>query len=91
MILGQYKASMKEKVDVYSNTLTPTYFAAALYIDNARWDGVPFLVKTGIGLIQHRLDLLCGAFLLTYRSYLSNLYNSPIALTFRFSSNVYLE
>lgn len=57
VILGQYKASTKDKVDIYTNSLTPTYFAAALYIDNARWDGVPFLVKTGMGLIQHRSNL----------------------------------
>lgn len=58
VILGQYKGSTKDKGDIYLNSLTPTYFAAALYIDNARWDGVPFLIKTGIGLIKHRLDLL---------------------------------
>ncbi|XP_015874756.3 inactive glucose-6-phosphate 1-dehydrogenase 4, chloroplastic isoform X1 [Ziziphus jujuba] len=57
IILGQYKASTKDKVDVYLNSLTPTYFAAALYIDNARWDGVPFLIRTGLGLIQHRVEI----------------------------------
>lgn len=35
---------------------TPTYFAAALYIDNARWDGVPFMIKVGRGLNNHRYD-----------------------------------
>lgn len=66
VILGQYKASKssEEKVAVYTNTLTPTYFAAAMYIDNARWDGVPFLVKTGIGLIEHRFNLFLFSFLL---------------------------
>lgn len=64
VILGQYKASTKDKVDIYTNSLTPTYFTAALYIDNARWDGVPFLVKTGIGLIRHRSNYIYYAFLL---------------------------
>ncbi|KAI3448454.1 hypothetical protein Pfo_005119 [Paulownia fortunei] len=36
---------------------TPTYFAAALYIDNARWDGVPFLIRVGRGLIKHRAEI----------------------------------
>ncbi|KAF6138416.1 hypothetical protein GIB67_003794, partial [Kingdonia uniflora] len=54
IILGQCKASSPDKVDVYSNNLTPTFFAAAMYIDNARWDGVPFLIKAGMGLIKHR-------------------------------------
>ncbi|KAH9734042.1 Inactive glucose-6-phosphate 1-dehydrogenase 4 [Citrus sinensis] len=55
VILGQYKATSDDKVDVKLNSLTPTYFAAVLYIDNARWDGVPFLIKAGMGLIKHSL------------------------------------
>lgn len=54
VILGQYKASSENQVNVSLNRLTPTYFAAAFYIDNARWDGVPFLVKTGLGLTKHQ-------------------------------------
>ena len=54
VILGQYKATSDDKVDIKLNSLTPTYFAAVLYIDNARWDGVPFLIKAGMGLIKHR-------------------------------------
>ncbi|GAY68396.1 hypothetical protein CUMW_263790 [Citrus unshiu] len=38
-IVGQYKVTSGDKVDVKLNSLTPTYFAAALYIDNASWDG----------------------------------------------------
>lgn len=57
VILGQYKAISGDKVDVNLNNLTPTFFAAALYIDNARWDGVPFLIKTGMGLIKHRVEI----------------------------------
>ncbi|KAH9734033.1 Inactive glucose-6-phosphate 1-dehydrogenase 4 [Citrus sinensis] len=56
VILGQYKATFDDKVDVKLNSLTPTYFAAILYIDNARWDGVPFLIKAGTGLIKHRVN-----------------------------------
>ncbi|KAH9734045.1 Inactive glucose-6-phosphate 1-dehydrogenase 4 [Citrus sinensis] len=56
VILGQYKATSDDKVDVKLNSLTPTYFAAVLYIDNARWDGVPFLIKAGMGLIKHRYN-----------------------------------
>ncbi|URD83491.1 glucose-6-phosphate 1-dehydrogenase, partial [Musa troglodytarum] len=57
VVLGQYKNSA-DKSGCYMNSLMPTFFAAALYIDNARWDGVPFLVKTGVGLIKHRQVLL---------------------------------
>lgn len=54
VILGQYKATSGDKVDVSLSSRTPTFFAAALYIDNARWDGVPFMIKAGVGLIKHR-------------------------------------
>ncbi|KAJ6800443.1 glucose-6-phosphate 1-dehydrogenase 4, chloroplastic isoform X2 [Iris pallida] len=54
IVLGQHKASSTEKIDPYMDSLTPTFFAAALYIDNARWDGVPFLIKAGMGLTKHR-------------------------------------
>ncbi|KAK9192547.1 hypothetical protein WN944_003240 [Citrus x changshan-huyou] len=57
VILGQYKATSDDKVDIKLNSLTPTYFAAVLYIDNARWDGVPFLIKAGMGLIKHRVEI----------------------------------
>lgn len=56
IVLGQYKASSGSTDDVYLNSLTPTFFAGALYIDNARWDGVPFLIKAGMGLIKHRYN-----------------------------------
>lgn len=54
VILGQYKSSSQERNGVDLNGVDPTYCAAALYIDNARWDGVPFLVRVGTGLIKHR-------------------------------------
>ncbi|KAK9136614.1 hypothetical protein Sjap_007208 [Stephania japonica] len=57
VVLGQYKASSMKKGEIYLNNLTPTFFAAALYIDNARWDGVPFLIKAGMGLIKHRVEI----------------------------------
>ena len=66
--LGQYKASVskdgkskvcgyQEEPGVATNSLTPTFIAAVLYIDNARWDGVPFLIKAGSGLINHKYVL----------------------------------
>jgi glucose-6-phosphate 1-dehydrogenase len=53
VVLGQLKDT-SGKVDRYTKSMTPTYFAAAMYIDNARWDGVPFLIKTGMGLMKNR-------------------------------------
>ncbi|XP_057963086.1 inactive glucose-6-phosphate 1-dehydrogenase 4, chloroplastic isoform X3 [Malania oleifera] len=57
VVLGQYKSMAEDKVDVNLSNLTPTFCAAALYIDNARWDGVPFLIRAGMGLIKHRVEI----------------------------------
>jgi glucose-6-phosphate 1-dehydrogenase len=53
VVLGQIK-DMSGKVDRYTKSMIPTYFAAAMYIDNARWDGVPFFIRTGMGLMTNR-------------------------------------
>ena len=46
MILGQYeKYRNEEGVDPQSGT--PTFVAGSLYVDNWRWQGVPFRVLTG--------------------------------------------
>ncbi|XP_021898932.1 glucose-6-phosphate 1-dehydrogenase 4, chloroplastic isoform X2 [Carica papaya] len=56
-VLGQYKSSSRDKIDINLNSLTPTFFASALYIENARWDGVPFIIQAGMGLIKHRVEI----------------------------------
>lgn len=59
MIVGQYKGHSKggkaypgytDDPTVPKNSLTPTFAAAAMFINNARWDGVPFLMKAGKAL-----------------------------------------
>ena len=45
-ILGQYHGYRDEE-GVDPNSGTPTYFAGTLYVDNWRWEGVPFNVMTG--------------------------------------------
>lgn len=63
VVIGQYKGHTRGGVNypaytddktVPHNSLTPTYAAAALFIDNARWDGVPFLMKAGKALHDRR-------------------------------------
>ncbi|WVZ56748.1 hypothetical protein U9M48_007237 [Paspalum notatum var. saurae] len=56
VVLGQLKDT-SGKVDRYSKSMTPTYLAAAMYIDNARWDGIPFFIKTGMGLMKNRAEI----------------------------------
>lgn len=68
VVIGQY-TSHKEGSTTYlaytddktvpKGSLTPTFAAAALFINNARWEGVPFLMKAGKALQDRRyLELL---------------------------------
>lgn len=63
VVVGQYKSHTKGNVKypaytddktVPKDSLTPTFAAASLFIDNARWDGVPFLMKAGKALHTRR-------------------------------------
>ncbi|KAG9445904.1 hypothetical protein H6P81_012032 [Aristolochia fimbriata] len=66
VVVGQYKSHTKGGVTypgyiddktVPSDSVTPTFAAAALFIDNARWDGVPFLMKAGKALHNKRAEI----------------------------------
>ena len=46
IVLGQYHDYRSEE-GVNPDSTTPTYFAGTLFIDNWRWEGVPFNVMTG--------------------------------------------
>lgn len=72
--VGQYKGHNKggksypayiDDPTVPKDSLTPTFAAAALFINNARWDGVPFLMKAGKALhtkryVESTLIFLCN-------------------------------
>ncbi|XP_009121798.2 glucose-6-phosphate 1-dehydrogenase 2, chloroplastic [Brassica rapa] len=79
VVIGQYKSHTKGGVTypgytddktVPKDSLTPTFAAAALFIDNARWDGVPFLMKAGKALHTRRAEIR-----LQFRHVPGNLYN----------------
>lgn len=66
VVLGQYKGHSKgsksypaytDDPTVPNDSITPTFSAAALFIDNARWDGVPFLMKAGKALHTKRAEI----------------------------------
>ena len=46
VVLGQY-ASYRRTEGIAPDSTTDTYVAARLWIDTARWRGVPFLLRTG--------------------------------------------
>lgn len=66
VVVGQYKGHSKggksypgyaDDPTVPKGSVTPTFAAAALFIDNARWDGVPFLMKAGKALHTRRAEI----------------------------------
>ncbi|KDO38539.1 hypothetical protein CISIN_1g037158mg, partial [Citrus sinensis] len=78
-ILGQYKATSGDNVDVKLNSLPPLYFDVVLHIDNASCDGVPFLIKAGTGLIRHRY--------VQFLHVLGNIYNERFGHNFDLATN----
>lgn len=63
VVLGQYKGFREgsrsvpgytDEPTVSKNSLNPTFAAATLFINNARWDGVPFFVVAGKALDSKR-------------------------------------
>ncbi|RDX97248.1 Glucose-6-phosphate 1-dehydrogenase 2, chloroplastic, partial [Mucuna pruriens] len=82
MVIGQYKSHTRGGVTypayvddktVPTGSLTPTFAAAAVFIDNARWDGVPFLMKAGKALHNKIAEIR-----VQFRHVPGNLYNRNI-------------
>ncbi|CAH9072818.1 unnamed protein product [Cuscuta epithymum] len=66
VVIGQYKGYSKgiksypgytDDPTVPKDSITPTFAALALFINNARWDGVPFLMKAGKALHTKRAEI----------------------------------
>jgi len=46
VVLGQYQG-YRDEPDVAKDSLTPTFAALRVFVDNWRWQGVPFYLRTG--------------------------------------------
>ncbi len=66
LVVGQYAGKEKdgirlpaytEEPGVPRDSITPTYAAAALRVENERWRGVPFLVRAGKALDQRLSEI----------------------------------
>ncbi len=55
-VLGQYEGYRREP-DVAADSRTPSYLALKVLIDNWRWQGVPFYLRTGKKLAARRTDV----------------------------------
>jgi glucose-6-phosphate 1-dehydrogenase len=56
-VRGQYKGYRKE-AQVDPNSATPTYAAMRLYINNWRWKGVPFYLRSGKNLAEKQSQII---------------------------------
>jgi glucose-6-phosphate 1-dehydrogenase len=54
---GSVVAAYRDESDVSPESVTPTYAALRLYIDNWRWNGVPFLVRSGKRLAKRYSEI----------------------------------
>ncbi|NOT34239.1 MAG: glucose-6-phosphate dehydrogenase [Candidatus Eisenbacteria bacterium] len=56
VVLGQYDGYRAEK-DVAPDSFTPTYAALRLFVDNWRWQGVPFYLRAGKKLAKRATEI----------------------------------
>ena len=85
VVIGQYKGrkvrgkggaefpSYLDDETVPSDSITPTFAAIALHVRNARWDGVPFLMKAGKALEKREAQIR-----VQFRHVPGNLYQSKM-------------
>lgn len=67
VVLGQYVGNLELEGDgkegylddptVPNNSVTPTYAMATLYINNERWDGIPFFLRCGKALNERKAEV----------------------------------
>jgi glucose-6-phosphate 1-dehydrogenase len=55
-VAGQYRG-FRQEPDVGAGARAETYAAAAFFIDNWRWAGIPFLIRTGKKLAKRVTDI----------------------------------
>ena len=56
-VLGQYQGYLAED-GVSPGSVTPTYAALRMYVDNWRWQGVPFYLRTGKAMADKLTEIV---------------------------------
>lgn len=56
MVLGQYEG-YREEASVHPDSETETYAALRLFVDNDRWKGMPFYIRTGKKLGKREMQV----------------------------------
>jgi glucose-6-phosphate 1-dehydrogenase len=56
LVLGQYRG-YREEPDVAPDSVTPTYAAMRVFVENWRWQGVPFYLRSGKRLAKRVTEI----------------------------------
>lgn len=71
VVFGQYDGYRDEE-DVADDSTVETFVAAEVFVDNDRWEGVPFLLRTGKALAEGRRTIT-----LRFRNPESDMFEEP--------------
>ncbi len=60
IVNGRGTAPYRKEVDVPARSMTPTFAAVRLMVNNRRWKGVPFYLRTGkrLAITESRVDVI---------------------------------
>ncbi|OHD71397.1 MAG: glucose-6-phosphate dehydrogenase [Spirochaetes bacterium RBG_16_49_21] len=58
IVAGEEAIAYREEKNVAGDSVTPTFIAAKIYIDNWRWAEVPFYIRTGKRLAQRITNIV---------------------------------
>ena len=85
MVLGQYEGYRGEK-SVDDNSSTETYAAVRLFIDNNRWKGMPFYIRTGKKLGKREMQVA-----VVFKAALPGLESNILNIKIQPTEGVYLQ
>ena len=85
MVLGQYEGYRQEP-SVKEDSVTETYAAVRLFIDNDRWKGMPFYIRTGKKLGKREMQVA-----VVFKSPLPGLEPNILNIKIQPTEGVYLQ
>ncbi|AAO36382.1 glucose-6-phosphate dehydrogenase [Clostridium tetani] len=85
LVMGQYEGYREEK-DVNLKSKTETYVAMKIIIDNERWQGVPFYIRTGKKLNKRETEII-----IKFKSTNKNIEGNLLIIKIQPDEGIYLK